>query len=881
MNPQRFSSRFEAIAMGLTVVATAGCGVDTSEELGAGGKAERAIGNARDEEAQVKESTAPEKGGPSNATTCTSPFDCPNGNCVDGFCCNSSCVGTCIACSHAKTGGTDGLCLYIPVGTDPDNECPGACGWAGTCDKGKALLGIGSDCGSGLECATGICVDGVCCDVPCAGTCQSCLADVKGHGLDGQCGFISANTDPSNECPGTDCNGFGVCGPSPGMLTNGLACTSAMDCLSGFCVDGVCCDTACTSACQACTNTKKGAGATGACGPIAATTDPDNECPLGSCNGSGACGGLISQGNGTACSVGTDCASGFCVDGVCCNSACSGTCMACTGWKKGSGVNGTCGPIANATDPDNECAANDCNGSGACGNLSADGAPCSNSAQCGSNHCVDGVCCNTACGASCQACNFPGSVGTCTSMAAGQSDPNGSPACTGTCDGNGGCVKPAGSACTAGSECASHICNELVCESPKPTNGPLVWMTIRNGNGVADEDPMFHGGRKLDLSEISSQLGPGGEIHVNGIASAALSNYLDYEPLSGWFNAAGEPQLSRIDHYGTYNSRRRALYRGAIETYYEKAGICSCYNWWSGFPDDNWAMPFGASGRNDTGQYSVLVKLSGCGGDCLHYTFDVGDGEPMNHAVLLRYSGTGSIELKIPPPNLMTDPIVLGPGGEFHSMDPPKLNFMKFNLQGVQEWYLPIPSTLTSFEFDVDANGNILFGFSFSGTVNFGGGPMTATNKDLGLVKLTRDGTVIWQKHFAGDVEGVHLRRVGARDFAILARRATPMDVGTGPITGNTFLAKFDESGTALWHASFNNLGYLTLSGDNAGSIYVGTSSLTADFGWGTPMANMQVGIAMAKYGTCTGPGGCKARYAACSADTECGSGLCSSGACF
>jgi hypothetical protein len=49
--------------------------------------------------------------------------------------------------------------------------------------------------------------------------------------------------------------------------SNGNACTSATDCLSGFCVDGVCCNNACgggsTTDCQAC-STAKGGTQTGA-----------------------------------------------------------------------------------------------------------------------------------------------------------------------------------------------------------------------------------------------------------------------------------------------------------------------------------------------------------------------------------------------------------------------------------------------------------------------------------------------------------------------------------------------------------------------------------------------------------------------------------------
>src|SRR5262249_34963350 len=56
---------------------------------------------------------------------CKTSGQCPNGNCVDGFCCNSACTGGCMACSKAKKGyGNDGVCEAIQAGTDPNNECP-------------------------------------------------------------------------------------------------------------------------------------------------------------------------------------------------------------------------------------------------------------------------------------------------------------------------------------------------------------------------------------------------------------------------------------------------------------------------------------------------------------------------------------------------------------------------------------------------------------------------------------------------------------------------------------------------------------------------------------------------------------------------------------
>src|SRR5262245_10884339 len=42
-----------------------------------------------------------------------------------------------------------------------------------------------------------------------------------------------------------------------------------------------------------------------------------------------------------------------------------------------------------------------------------DGRSCAASSECRSGHCVDGVCCATACTGTCQSCATPGAIGTC------------------------------------------------------------------------------------------------------------------------------------------------------------------------------------------------------------------------------------------------------------------------------------------------------------------------------------------------------------------------------------------------------------------------------------------------------------------------------------
>ncbi len=69
--------------------------------------------------------------------------------------------------------------------------------------------------------------------------------------------------------------------------------------------------------------------------------------------------------NGTACASATACASGFCVEGVCCNSACGDLCWACSL----SHALGTCVPVPDGVDPREQCeaeATSSCGRSGAC-----------------------------------------------------------------------------------------------------------------------------------------------------------------------------------------------------------------------------------------------------------------------------------------------------------------------------------------------------------------------------------------------------------------------------------------------------------------------------------------------------------------------------------
>ena len=91
---------------------------------------------------------------------------------------------------------------------------------------------------------------------------------------------------------------------------------------------------------------------------------------------------------GDACTVYSECKSGNYVDGVCCESSCTGPCEACNASKTGD-IDGICSSISSGSDPDDECAAGSCY-SGIC--LKDPGMSCSSDAECGSGNCAGNIC---------------------------------------------------------------------------------------------------------------------------------------------------------------------------------------------------------------------------------------------------------------------------------------------------------------------------------------------------------------------------------------------------------------------------------------------------------------------------------------------------------
>src|SRR5213594_2934893 len=144
----------------------------------------------------------------------------------------------------------------------------------------------------------------------------------------------------------------------------------------------------------------------------------------------------------------------------------------------------------------------------------------------------------------------------------------------------------------------------------------------------------------------------------------------------------------------------------------------------------------------------------------------------------------------------------------------------------------------------VDGNGNVLVTGKLSGTVDFGTGPLTSAGaSSIFVAKYSAAGVPVWSRAFGGgfnDVgNGVAVDAGG--NVVIIGTAAGTVNFGGGPITANGYrivVAKFSPAGGHLWSRgfgdSFSNSGN-AVAVDPSGNIAVtGAFSGPADFGGGT-----------------------------------------------
>jgi uncharacterized protein (TIGR03382 family) len=380
---------------------------------------------------------------------CGGDGQCTSGFCTDGVCCDARCDGQCQACIVASAIGTCTTVTGAPMGTRA--ACAGSGTCAGACDGSNPKACSyptsacrAASCSGGTATAAAICDGKGACPSPVPTTCAPFA-----------CGDTACRTlcaIDADCAPADYCDALGQCAA---RNLPGASCGSNDECLSNFCVDGVCCDRACNGQCEAC--------ASGTCTPVSGV-------PVGkraACKGSGTCGGRCDGVHGASCTYpgastqcrGASCANDLAIAAAGCDGA--GACP--------PAVTAVCAPYGcNASACKTSCtSANDCVMGGFCMGMACQaqlplGSPCGSDAACASGHCADGVCCNQACDGQCQAC---GADGVCLSVmgapVGGRAACGGSGACAGTCDGVDGraCHFPAPSDVTT---CGAASCTNGV-----------------------------------------------------------------------------------------------------------------------------------------------------------------------------------------------------------------------------------------------------------------------------------------------------------------------------------------------------------------------------------------------------------------------------------
>ena len=202
--------------------------------------------------------------------TCLASAECQSGTCADGVCCNTTCATSCVSCVIPTHMGT---CWPTAAGDpDPRGMCamtnPASCGRNGACDGvgGCANYPVGTPCAAsacreandGMYASTAKC-NGV-------GTCVRATTSCAPYACAAELGECRTTCSTDGDCVDGRACVNGSCGLKE------QACTADAECLSGFCAQGICCQSRCDGTCQSCAL----AGSIGICRPVPA---PDGGLP--------------------------------------------------------------------------------------------------------------------------------------------------------------------------------------------------------------------------------------------------------------------------------------------------------------------------------------------------------------------------------------------------------------------------------------------------------------------------------------------------------------------------------------------------------------------------------------------------------------------------
>jgi len=190
----------------------------------------------------------------------------------------------------------------------------------------------------------------------------------------------------------------------------------------------------------------------------------------------------------------------------------------------------------------------------------------------------------------------------------------------------------------------------------------------------------------------------------------------------------------------------------------------------------------------------------------------------------------------------------------------------KYDTNGNHVWSRGFGDTSTSVDgiaVTTDASGGIFLTGAFTGTTDFGGGPLTSSESDVFLAKYDASGVHQWSKGFGSVPRDVayDVATDPAGNVAITGNfgfhtNGGTIDFGGGPLVGagstDIFVAKFDGSGIHLWSRAFGDTDFdqgNAITADADGSVAVtGRFRIGADFGGGYRPVAGQNDVFVAKF---------------------------------
>jgi hypothetical protein len=207
-------------------------------------------------------------------------------------------------------------------------------------------LPVGSTCSNSTDCAANVCSDGVCCNVPCAGACQSCALPDRV----GTCSFVTGSPAVGH----STCGGNALCaGSCNGRSASCVYPDSSTSCASPSCGSGS-------------AQSARSCDGAGNCSPAQTALCAPYVCGATACL--------------TTCTDSSHCAaSAVCIGGTCTpcptgQTACNGTCADL------KTDNAHCGSCTGTCTTSQQCAGGQC--------LLGRNQPCNSTAECGLGTCM-------------------------------------------------------------------------------------------------------------------------------------------------------------------------------------------------------------------------------------------------------------------------------------------------------------------------------------------------------------------------------------------------------------------------------------------------------------------------------------------------------------